>query len=189
MTLSSTVVGVFLPILGAVRQRMSFMRLSWVSLIVGVGSLLVLGIAGCTPRETPHQRSASSAPSSPIADATPPPASTTHNWQYRDGQEYAYQGELSEDQKKAGQSTPAVQMYRYLGEHDGVFKLQVDGDTATCANPCQVITLHAGGFHVERLAFDPDSIIGAAFTDAFNGRLEIYNPAKHAPAKDEGGAR
>ena len=78
---------------------------------------------------------------------------------------------------------------RYLGEHDGVFKLQVDGDTATCANPCQVITVGADSFHVERLAFDPDSIIGAAFTDAFNGRLEIYDPAKRVPAKDDGGAR
>jgi hypothetical protein len=165
------------------------MRLDWVSPIVGVGCLLVLGIAGCTPGEAPRQRSASSAPSSPIAVATPPPASTSRNWQYRVGQEYAYQGEPSEDQKKAGQSTPAVQMYRYLGEHDGVFKLQVGGETATCANPCQVITVRSGLFHVERLAFDPDSLIGAAFTDAFNGRLEIYNPAKPAPAKDDGGAR
>jgi hypothetical protein len=67
--------------------------------------------------------------------------------------------------------------------------LQVDGDTATCANPCQVITLHTGAFHVERLAFDPDSIIGAAFTDAFDGQMEIYDPAKHTPAKDAGAAR
>ena len=189
MTPWSRFVGVFLPMCGAVRERLSLMRLFWLSPIVGVGSFLVLGIAGCTPREAPHQQGASSAPSSPIADATPPPPSTTHNWQYRDGQEYVYQGELSEDQTKAGQSTGAVQMYRYLGEHDGVFKLQVDGDTATCTNPCQVITVATGGFHVERLAFDPDSLIGAAFTDAFNGQLEVYDPAKHAPAKDAGGAR
>jgi hypothetical protein len=82
-----------------------------------------------------------------------------------------------------------VQIYRYLGQRDGVFELQVDGDTATCADPCQLITLHTGAFHVERLAFDPDSIIGAAFTDAFNGQLRIYDPAKHAPAKEDGGAR
>ena len=81
-----------------------------------------------------------------------------------------------------------MQTYRYLGEHDGVYELRVDGDTATCANPCQVIILHTGAFHVERLAFDPDSLIGAAFTDAFNGQLETYDPAKHAPAKDDAGA-
>jgi hypothetical protein len=138
-----------------------------------------LGVAGCSPKEARRQPSA---PPSPVAPAT-------HNWLYRNGQEYAYQGELSDDQKRAGESTPAVQMYRYLGEHDGVFKLQFDGETATCANPCQVITIAAGLFHVERVDFDPDSILGAAFTDAFDGQLQVYDPAKRAPAKDDGGAR
>lgn len=155
--------------------------------IVGAGCCLILGLAGCSPSGTPHQQRPSAAPSGPVADGAPPPTATAHNWQYRDGQDYVYQGELPADQKTAGSSTAAVQRYRYLGEHDGVFKLQVDGDVATCANPCQVITLATGGFHVERLAFDPDSLIGAAFTDAFNGRLEVYDPAKHAPAKDAGG--
>lgn len=80
-------------------------------------------------------------------------------------------------------------MYRYLGEHDGVFELQFDGETATCANPCQTINIHAGAFHVERLDFDPNTLIGAAFSDAFNGRMEIYNPAKHAAAKGDGAPR
>jgi hypothetical protein len=80
-------------------------------------------------------------------------------------------------------------MYRYLGEHDGVFELQVEGESATCANPCQVITLHTGAFHVERVAFDPDSLIGAAFIDAFNGQLKIYDPASAPPSKAVVGPR
>lgn len=80
-------------------------------------------------------------------------------------------------------------MYRYLGERDGVFELQFDGETATCANPCQTINIHAGVFHVERLAFDPDTLIGAAFTDAFNGQMEVYDPAKRSAAKSDGASR
>lgn len=162
---------------------MSLRRLFWVPPIVGVGSFLVLGVAGCSPKAPPRQQSASSAPSSPTGEATLPSASATHNWQYRVGQDYAYKAAPSGGQTNAGQATPTVQMYRYLGEHDGVFTLQVDGDTMTCANPCQTITVHAGGFHVERLDFDPDTIVAAAFADAFNGRLEVYDPAK-----DHGGA-
>jgi hypothetical protein len=159
---------------------MRLIRLFRVSSIVGVGLFLALG-GGCSPGAPPRPRSASSAPSGVVANASPHPASAPHNWRYRVGQAYAYQGELSDDERKAGQSTPPVQIYRYLGEHDGVFTLQVDGETATCANPCQVIMVHAGGFHVERLAFDPDSLIGAAFTDAFNGQLETYDPVRAAP--------
>jgi hypothetical protein len=133
---------------------------------LAAGAVLVLGVAGCGP----HPRGASSAPPRPGAAASPPPASTAHNWRYRDGQAYAYQGE--------GPPGGAVQYYRYLGVREGVYTLQVDGDTASCADPCQVITVRTGGFHVERLAFDPDSLIGAAFTDAFNGRLQVYDPAR-----------
>ncbi len=154
---------------------------------IAFGSLLVLGAAGCGPRAAPHQRSAISPSSHPIAEATQPPVSTAHNWQYRDGQEYAYLGGLSEDQKKTGQTRPIVRMYRYLGEHDGVFELQFDGETATCANPCQTINIHAGPFHVERLDFDPNTLIGAAFTDAFNGQMDIYSPAKRTTATGDGG--
>jgi hypothetical protein len=147
------------------------MRLAQVAPMVG----LALGLAGCAPRPTPHPASASSAPSRPTAEAPSRPA--VHNWLYRKGQEYAYQQDPSAVPHKAGSQAPAVQMYRFLGERDGVYTLQVDGETATCANPCQVITLQAGGFHRERLAFDPDSLIGAAFTDAFNGRMAVYDPA------------
>jgi hypothetical protein len=189
VTLWSWIAGVFLPALGADRKRIGLMRLFRGLPIIAVGSFLALGLAGCAPRSTPHQRSASSPSSRPIAETPPPPASTTHNWQYRVDQEYAYQGELSEDQKKAGQTSPTVQMYRYLGEHDGVFELQFDGETATCANPCQTINIRAGVFHVERLAFDPNTLIGAAFTDAFNGQMEIYNPAKRSALKGDGASR
>jgi hypothetical protein len=134
---------------------------------IATGSLaivFVLAVADCGPRQASH----------PQAAAAPPPAptSTTHNWQYRVGQDYAYEEDIP------GQAKPAVQTYRYLGEHNGLFTLQFGGHTVSCANPCQVIHLSDGGFHVERLAFDPNTIIGAALTDAFNGQMQVYDPAK-----------
>ncbi len=102
-----------------------------------------------------------------------PAVSTAHNWRYRVGQDYAYEAEPA-----AGQTKPVVQVYRYLGERDGVFTLQTGSDTMTCPNPCGIVTVHSGLFHVERIAFDPDSLVGAALTDAFNGQLAAYDAAK-----------
>ena len=124
----------------------------------------MLVLAGCGPKP-PHERPPA-APSSPAAAA---PTSGPHNWLYRVGQDYAYQGDAS-----VGKGAPAIQIYRYLGVRDGLYTLQVNGETATCANPCQVITLHTGAFHIERVEFDEDSLIGAAFTDAFAGQLQPY---------------
>jgi hypothetical protein len=137
------------------------------------GAVLVLAVAGCSPK------AATNGPASSATVSAAAAASTTHNWLYRKGQDYAYQGEASAD-PRAGSSPVAVQLYRYLGERDGQYQLSFDGETATCANPCQVITISAGLFHVERVDFDPDSLIGSAFTDAFNGQLEVYDPAKKA---------
>jgi hypothetical protein len=152
---------------------------------IGVGLLLVLAAAGCAPKQAANTPNAFSASSGQATIAT----AATHSWRYRQGQDYAYQAQLSDDQQRAGQTVPTTQIYRYLGQRGGVFVLQVDSETATCANPCQVITLHTGVFHVERVAFDPDSLIGAAFTDAFNGQLAAYDPARASPAKGVGGSR
>lgn len=143
-----------------------------------MGLFLVLG-AGCAPRPA-HPPRTPSASSRPAAGGAPAAASTAHNWAYRVGQAYAYRGEPSPDGAGAAPGAPAVQLYRYLGDRGGVFTLQFDGETATCAVPCQTIYIHAGAFHVERIAFDPDTLIGAAFTDAFNGQLAVYDPAKAA---------
>jgi len=128
--------------------------------------ILVLAIAGCGPRQASHPQAAQ------VTPAPSPPTSTTHSWLYRVGQDYAYEEDV------AGQAKPVVQTYRYLGQRDGLFTLQFGGHTVTCANPCDVIHVSDGGFHVERLAFDPNTIIGAALTDAFNGQMQVYDPAK-----------
>jgi hypothetical protein len=128
--------------------------------------ILVLAAAGCGPRQAAHPQAA------PVAAAQPPPTSTTHSWLYRVGQDYAYEEDVP------GQAKPVVQTYRYLGQRNGLFTLQFGGHTVSCANPCDVIHVSDGGFHVERLAFDPNTIIGAALTDAFNGQMQVYDPAK-----------
>lgn len=124
--------------------------------------VVALALAGCGPR-----------PATPRQAAGPaPPASTTHSWLYRVGQDYAYEEDVP------GQAKPVVQVYRYLGRQGGLYTLRFGGHTVSCANPCQVIHLSDGGFHVERLAFDPNTIIGAALTDAFDGQMQVYDPAK-----------
>jgi hypothetical protein len=128
--------------------------------------VLVLAAAGCGPRQASHPQAAS------VAAAPPPSTSTTHSWLYRVGQDYAY------EEDAPGQAKPVVQTYRYLGQRNGLFTLQFGGHTVSCANPCDVIHVSDGGFHVERLAFDPNTIIGAALTDAFNGQMRVYDPAK-----------
>jgi hypothetical protein len=139
---------------------------------VGAALALAIGfaavLAGCGSRQAAHLGS------SQAAAAPPPSASTPHSWLYRVGQDYAYEEDVP------GQVKPVVQTYRYLGQRDGVFTLQFGGHTVSCANPCQVIHVSDGGFHVERLAFDPNTIIGAALTDAFNGQMQVYDPAKSA---------
>ena len=139
------------------------MRPSWSFSLTSASLFLALGVAGCSPKASPKPKGAAHAA----------PSSAVHNWRYRVGQDYAYEAEPA-----AGQAKPVVQVYRYLGEHDGVFALRTGGDTMTCANPCETITVHTGLFHVERVAFDPDSLVGAALTDAFNGQLDAYEPGK-----------
>lgn len=132
------------------------------------------------PAATPPSTSADTA-------VPPPPPPPSHHWTYRDGAEYGYQGALSDDQKKAGQVAADVSMFRYLGEVDGIYTVEgrANGDVvqASCKNPCDVVKLvtvapyRSAPVHV---AFNEDSIVGAALTDAFNGQLQIYS-ATHAP--------
>lgn len=109
------------------------------------------------------------------ADETPPPPA--HNWQYREGQEYGYPNALSDDDKRAGTGASTVQMYRYLGEKKGIYTVAevTPGGLiyASCANPCEVVKVRAGGM-VERFEFNPSTIVGGALTDAMNGQMAVY---------------
>jgi hypothetical protein len=77
------------------------------------------------------------------ATVPPPPA---HNYVYVKDGEYGYQPEISQDQLNAGQASAALVMVRYLGEHQGVYRVEVVeggayGGTLSCASPCSYVTV------------------------------------------------
>jgi hypothetical protein len=122
--------------------------------------------------------------------ATPEPAPVVqkplHNYLKRDGMDYLYQSALSENARQAGQAAASVVALMYAGTRDGRHQLHMrDGLRFTafeCANPCDVIKVMSfvdadyvrEHVYVERLAFDPKSVIGAGFEDAIAGRLANY---------------
>ena len=113
-------------------------------------------------------------------EVTPPPK-PEHRYADRDGDVYFYIMALSEEDKKKGKAAGGVVGFRYIGETNDVYRLQDAipyGAINACSNPCKVIktTRHDGG--IERVEFNPDSIIGAAFTDAFNGYLTPAGASK-----------
>ena len=153
------------------------------------GNAALLGalfcLAGCDKSATTSDNAATAgnAPATTTASAAPTPPA--HNWSYREGQEYGYPGVVSEDAQKAGQAVARVQMLRFLGAQNGVYTVAQVSDgmmmTASCANPCEVVKIYSGGA-MQRVTFNPESIVGAALTDAFNGQMEIYGAGAPAPA-------
>jgi len=95
----------------------------------------------------------------------------THNWTVHEDGAYGYVS------GKRGPAAEPVATFRYLGLIDGEYQIGVDdasGTIASCANPCAAIRYIQEGETIQRVAYDPQSAIGAAFADAFSGRLEVY---------------
>lgn len=103
-----------------------------------------------------------------IQSPQPPPAPLP-NYSERDGSNYYYAAALSEDDKKAGKAAGSVVVFRYRGEKDGVFKLESEGVTFRCKNPCSIIRGVDKYGNEQNMQYVPESIIGSAFDDAFNG--------------------
>ena len=106
---------------------------------------------------------------------------SAHHWLIRDGQEYGYSSALSENDQLAGRGASDVIMFRYLGVTNGIYKLAslqgTDYFVTSCKNPCSVIKYYANAdvsALTKYITFNPDTVIGEALTDAFNGQLEVY---------------
>jgi hypothetical protein len=135
------------------------------SVVIAVGTL-----AGCTP---PSNDAAPTSTGATAEAVTQPPR---HNWSYREGDSYGYVPVLSDDQKRAGQGAADVQMFRFLGVHDGLYFIGAEGDTvAYCSNPCEVVKVVEGN-QMTRVAFSSRTVIGAVLQDAFNGQLDQTPP-------------
>lgn len=113
--------------------------------------------------------------------APPPPPPPEPNYVQKEGNIYRYTSAPSEDDKKAGRITGDVVSFRYLGKKDGVYTLGSldDNDVVIsryqCTNPCKIIVRNYEGTKT-RTPFNPESVGGSAFVDAFNGLMAEPKP-------------
>jgi hypothetical protein len=139
-------------------------------------TLLVLLAAGCTEAENAE------ASADNVASDTPKP-----NYAQRDGDTYMYIGEVSEDDRKQGKSSPVIAV-RYVGGDNSTQRLEVVDDYGTqiftmeCAAPCKVAKQSFRDGTVSRLAITPYSIMDVAFADAFAGLLTRAKTPMAVPA-------
>lgn len=144
-------------------------------------------VAGCTIMLVSCGQNKTASP--PIGEATDtelptadlPAPVPTHNFVEEERGTYYYVTAVSEEDQKKGKAVGDVLGYRYLGKNDkGQHVLASVADNgrvitkAYCSEPCTIIKYGDG----ERIAYNPDSIIGSAFQDAINGSL------KAAPEKN-----
>jgi hypothetical protein len=113
---------------------------------------------------------------SEAAVAPTPPPMPRHNYDERDGSNYFYVAAVSEEDRNKGLAAGNVIVFQYLGLDDDskhvLASIDTDGsiiNRSRCASPCRIIQRDYG----KPIAYSPRSIIGAAFEDAFRGKLRV----------------
>lgn len=137
-----------------------------------VAGALCLTVFGCSDNEA-------AAPNPLDVNVEIPETVQTSSPRYdeREGDIYFYVADVSEEDRKAGRATGDVMGFKYLGTRDGVHLLQqLDSDgratgVSECGRPCKVIKSTWIDGDITRTGFNANSVIGAAFEDAFNGHL------------------
>ncbi len=151
-----------------------------VSLLVLMVPALSLAACGSPAPQNQKANDPVTVPSREPSDAvaatpTPTPVYVPH-FDEQEGDTYFYASAVSEEDKKKGKAVGSVVNFRYLGESGGVHKIASVDDMGRallryeCSTPCKIIkrTFHG---QTERIPYDPQSVIGAAFEDALNGSL------------------
>lgn len=155
-----------------------------VSTLTLVVVLIATATAACNDTSEPNDNG----PWPPLAETplTPTPTATAptppepqlpdHNYDEREGWTYYYIAAVSEEDQKRGRAVGNVSAFQYLGRNaDGehiIASLHPNGAVsyrAKCATECRIIDTDYG----EKIAYSPRSLIGAAFQDAFRGKLRI----------------
>lgn len=117
----------------------------------------------------------------------PEPQLPDHNYDERRGWTYYYIAAVSEEDQKRGRAVGTVYGFQYLGRNaDGehiIASINTNGTVSSrykCSPACRIIDADDG----EKIAYSTRSIIGAAFQDAFRGKLRVAEWAKYevAPA-------
>lgn len=140
----------------------------------------------CDERTQPSQPPTMSNIENPNENS--PPASVAnheHNYEEREGDTYMYVTAVSEEDAKKGKGAGDVLMYRYLGKQGDKFVIVSVNNSGTilsrseCSNPCKIIKIEYGGI-VDRMPYATNTVLGSAFQDAINGKLEIAKSARTA---------
>lgn len=127
----------------------------------------MLALAGCSASENP-------APTAETSDSITSQTPTHSYIEEKDGI-YYYVLDVSENDKANGRASGEINAFRYLGkdasgEHK-VGLVESNGTistTATCADPCRIISDSEGG----KYQYDPRSLIGSVFADVISGQLK-----------------
>ena len=104
------------------------------------------------------------------------PAPTPPNYVEKEGDIYYYVSAVSDEDQKKGKAVGEVLPLRYVGESDGIFNLQLLSDNGQvissyeCPKECRIIKRMSGG-KLQRMPYEPSSVIGSAFQDALAGKL------------------
>jgi hypothetical protein len=118
-------------------------------------------------------------------DVAPP--KPDHNYDLREADAYGYTAAVSEEDQKKGRAAGDVIMFKYAGFSEGAYHLILLGDdgraigTAQCPEACIAIKERFTDGSSKRIAFTESSIIGAAFQDAFRGKLVKVHAQHTAP--------
>ena len=171
--------------------------------IIAAISLCVFGLTACSSSTgsnvmnfdenlTSTDFNASENEATASESGSPEPV-VTHLYSVEDGDKYGYVAAVSEDDQKRGKVAGDVVFFVYRGREGDKYKLdEVTADGAVieddeCSQPCSAIKRYTYG-GVKYMGFEPTSLAGAAFTDAFNGFLRpaplpkpIAAPAEAAP--------
>lgn len=127
--------------------------------------------------------------SPPVTQPTtepPTPAPETHNYNFAEDGAYGYVSAVSEEDRKRGVAIGDVLLFRYLGKSEGLYRIQWLNDSGQvisyyeCPRQCGAIKAYAGGT-MHRIPYNPQSLVGAAFEDAFLGKLRAKPIATPKP--------
>lgn len=106
----------------------------------------------------------------------PTPAPESHNYDFVEDGSYGYVSAVSEEDRKRGVAIGDVLLFRYLGKSEGVYRMQWLNDSGQvvgyyeCPRQCGAIKSYTSGA-MRRIPYNPRSLVGAAFEDAFLGKL------------------
>ena len=141
--------------------------------------IVTVALMSCAPHQTSKETKVSATVSSSVEPPPPPPPpplpQPTHRYDAREGSDYSYAPDVTDQQKSEGVAAQKLLTIRYLGVVNGEDKIQpvdMPDVSYTCARPCQVIKLYNAGELIQRELYNPESVIGAMFQDAGSGQLE-----------------